>query len=215
MEKNSKSVMIDNTVKLKETYNRIAEDWHQDHQSDNWWVESTDKFVCLLKPGGLVLDVGCGAGTKSKYLISKGLKVIGIDIADKMIDIARKEVPSGKFLVMDLADAGGLEHKFDGVFIQAVLLHVPKKEVVQKLAPIVKMIKPKGYLYVAVKEKKENAVDEEIKVEEDYGYKYERFFSYFTAGEIKTILEELGLTVIHESAVQPTKTRWINFIGQK
>ena len=26
-------------MNLKETYNKIAEDWFKDHKSDNWWIE--------------------------------------------------------------------------------------------------------------------------------------------------------------------------------
>jgi hypothetical protein len=27
---------------LKSTYNKIAEDWHKNHQQDDWWVEGID-----------------------------------------------------------------------------------------------------------------------------------------------------------------------------
>src|SRR3989344_3605511 len=103
-------------MNLKETYNKIAKEWHNDHQTDDWWVSGTDKFIELIKPRGLVLDVGCGGGTKSKYLISRGLKVVGIDISENMINIAKTEVPEGKFIVMDLTEVGDLEDMFDGIF---------------------------------------------------------------------------------------------------
>ena len=83
--------------KLKSTYNHIAEDWHKDHKEDTWWVEGTDKFVSFLKYNSLVLDVGCGAGVKSNYLINKGLKIVGLDFSEKMIEIAKREVPKVGF----------------------------------------------------------------------------------------------------------------------
>ena len=140
-------------MSLKETYNKIAESWHQDHQSDDWWVEGTNTFISFLKKGELVLDVGCGAGTKSKYLLKNGLQVIGIDFSEKMIEIARKEIPQGKFFVMDINDVDKLRENFDGIFMQAVLLHVPKKEVESVLKKAVVKLKVGGYLYIAVKEK--------------------------------------------------------------
>ena len=106
---------------LRETYNKIAEDWHKAHKQNNWWVEGTDKFASFLKPNSLVLDAGCGAGTESKYLIKKGLKIFGIDFSDKLIEIAKREVPSGKFFVMDLNEADRLKERFDGIFIQYLL----------------------------------------------------------------------------------------------
>ena len=87
-------------MNLKDTYNTIAEEWDRQHQSDDWWVAGTDKFVSFLKPGNFVLDVGCGVGTKSKYLSEKGLRVVGIDFAEKFVEIAREKVPETKFLVV-------------------------------------------------------------------------------------------------------------------
>ncbi|MDD5489924.1 MAG: class I SAM-dependent methyltransferase [Candidatus Moranbacteria bacterium] len=154
---------------LKDTYNKIAKDWHKDHSRDEWWVEGTDKFISSLKENDLVLDVGCGAGTKSKYLIGKKIRVIGIDFSEEMIKIAKKEVPAGRFEVLDLDDIESLPELFDGIFMQAVLLHVPKKEVVSKLRKAVKRLKKGGYLYIAVKEKRRDGPEEEIVSENDYG----------------------------------------------
>jgi len=64
-----------------------------DHKNDIWWLEGTGSFCSLLKKGDKVLDVGCGSGLKSKYLYSKGFDVTGIDLSDKLIDIARRESP--------------------------------------------------------------------------------------------------------------------------
>ena len=64
---------------LKDTYNKIAYQWHEDHQNDDWWQAGTNVFISYLHNGQSVLDVGCGGGTKSKYLASKGLKVVGVD----------------------------------------------------------------------------------------------------------------------------------------
>src|SRR3989338_6066638 len=141
-------------MNLRETYNRIAEEWHKDHQQEDWWVEGTDKFISLLKPGDSVLDVGCGGGTKYAYLVKKGLRVVGIDFSEKMIEIAKREVPEGTFLVLDLGDVDKLDYLFDGIFMQAALLHVPKKEVIGKLEKLTKKLKVGGYLYVGVKERK-------------------------------------------------------------
>lgn len=208
-----------NNKDLKDTYNRIAEDWHEDHQSDDWWYEGTDKFISYFEKGDSILDVGCGCGTKSKYLIDKGLNVTGIDFSENFIDIAKKEVIGGEFLVMDINDINKLDKTFDGIFIQAVLLHIPKKEVENLLNEIIKKLKVDGYLYVAVKEKREGGVDEEIKKENDYGYEYERFFSYYIIEEIKSYFKNIGLEIIYNNDNTPSRTsgatNWIQIIGKK
>lgn len=202
-------------MNLKETYNRIAKDWHQDHREDDWWVKGTDKFISLLGPGSLVLDVGCGAGIKSKYLVNKGLKVVGIDFSEKMIEIARQEVPSGDFLILDLDEADKLDYLFDGIFMQAILLHIPKREVEEKIEKIAKRLKRGGYLYVGVKEKRPQDAEEEIVVENDYGYPYERFFSYFTLDEIEAYLKNAGFEIVFSEIVPLKSGNRIQAIGKK
>lgn len=168
-----------------------------------------------MKPGRLVLDVGCGAGVKSKYLISRGLKVIGIDFSEKMIEIAERGVPEGKFQVADVKEASSLEKSFDGIFLQAVLLHLKKNEIVNVLQRLLEKLKKGGYMYVAVKEKKPGGAEEEIKKEEDYGYAYERFFSYLTIDEIKEYVGKLGMNIVYENITPSGNTRWIQVIAQK
>lgn len=200
---------------LQDTYNKIAADWHKDHKQDSWWIEATDKFISLLPAGGKVLDVGCGAGTKAKYLADKGLQVLGIDIAENLIAIAKTEVPDARFLVMDMKELGGLVESFDGVFAQASLLHIPKQEISAVIKSLLGKLKKNGYFYVAVKEIKPGQAEEEIVKENDYGYDYERFFSYYALDEIKEYLTDLGMEVVYSSASLPFKTNWIQVIAKK
>ncbi len=208
-----------NQQELKDTYNKIAEDWHKDHQSDDWWQEGTDKFISYLKEGSSVLDVGCGGGNKSKYLTDRGLDILGIDFSENMINISSREVPSARFQVLDIHDMDTLDKNFNGIFMQAVLLHIPKKEVADVLQKAVRKLHPGGYLYVAVKEKIEGGVDEEVKSDNDYGYAYERFFSYFTIDELREYFQSAGLEVVYEDVKPPSRTarksNWVQVIGKK
>jgi 2-polyprenyl-3-methyl-5-hydroxy-6-metoxy-1,4-benzoquinol methylase len=199
---------------LKETYNKIAEDWNRDHLEDDWWVEGTNKFISFLKPGDLVLDVGCGSGLKSKYFVQKGLRVVGIDISEKMIEISKREVPTEIFYALGLEDINKLDYFFDAIFMQAVLLHIPKKEAVAKLREIITKLKPGGYLYIAVKEARDKSIEEEIKTENDYGYEYKRFFSYFTQAEIEKYILDLGLNIVFSDLSSSGKTNWIQVVGR-
>lgn len=202
-------------MNLKETYNHIAEDWHQDHREDDWWIEGTEKFTALLQPGALVLDVGCGGGTKSHYLVEKGLRVVGIDFSEKMIEIARREVPNADFLVCDIEEVSKLKQQFDGIFIQAVLLHIPKADVADKLGSLTKKLRDDGYVYVSVKEKRPGEAEEEVKEERDYGYRYKRFFSYYTVEEVESYMRKLGLEIVYADVKQSGKTNWIQVIAKK
>lgn len=202
---------------LKETYNRIAEDWHRDHLSDDWWREGTDAFIETLQPGARVLDVGCGSGVKSKYLVDHGLRVTGIDISEKLLDIARREVPKGEFKVFSMTDLDSMSEIFDGVFAQASLLHIPRKDAGGIVEKMVKRLVQGGHLYIAVKETREGKPEEGITKENDYGYEYERFFSYFTMNELEQYLTDAGLTIVSKlrNPNKSGKTVWLQIIGKK
>ena len=200
---------------LKATYNRIAGDWSKDHRGDTWWVEGTDTFVSFLKSGASVLDVGCGDGVKSKYLLDKGLKVVGIDFSEKMVEIARREVPGATFQVADIKNLSGLKEDFDGILAQAVLLHIPKSEAGAVVKELRDRLVNGGYLYIAVKQKREGGREEEVLKEDDYGYEYERFFSYFTLPEIQKYVADAGLKMCYENVALSGHTTWIQAICRK
>ena len=147
--------------------------------------------------------------------MNKGLRVVGIDLSEKMIEIAKREVPTGTFSVLDLADINTLKYEFDGIFMQAVLLHIPKKEIAADLKKISKKLKNGGYLYVAVKGMRPGGLEEEVKIENDYGYNYQRFFSYFTSEEIENHFRHCGLKIIFSEVDTCGKTNWIQIIGKK
>lgn len=203
------------TMNLKDTYNKIAEDWHQNHAEDDWWKEGVDYFISQLPRGGSVLDAGCGSGIKSRYLISKGLRVTGIDFSEKLIEIAEREVPEATFSVGDLRNMDDSPEFFEGIFLQAVLLHFPHQEAGHILQNLVNKMKPGGMLYVAVKERRAGQDEGEIKEENDYGYSYKRFFSYYSQEEIEDYLKALDLEILFSKVSQIGETGWIQVIGRK
>jgi SAM-dependent methyltransferase len=46
---------------------------------------------------GLVVDLGCGSGIWAKALTQAGYDVLGIDLSDAMLDLAREKAPKAKF----------------------------------------------------------------------------------------------------------------------
>lgn len=75
--------------------------------------------------GKSVLDLGCGFGEHCKRFISEGAtKVVGIDISEKMLEIAKKENSSDKitYINMPMEDIGQLPGKFD-IVISSLAFH--------------------------------------------------------------------------------------------
>lgn len=200
---------------LKQTYDKIAEDWHNDHLHDDWWHKNIDSFISFLAPGVHILDVGCGAGHKSKYLTEKGFKVTGVDFSEGLLDIARREVPEAQFILADMRDLSSIDGQFDAVLAIASLLHIPKKEACDVMAGWVEKLKPGGHFCVIVKGTKEGKPEEGVIEENDYGYTYERFFSFYSPQEIRDHFITLGLHIEHEEEKLVGSTTWVQVVGKK
>lgn len=71
-----------------------------------------------LAPGARVLDVGCGPGRHARALAERGVEVVGVDIAQAFIDLARADAPAGaRFERMDARNL-----MFDAEFDAAISL---------------------------------------------------------------------------------------------
>lgn len=107
--------------KYKETFNtwnNIAS-LYQEKFMDLAIYNDTYDYICttISKPDAALLEIGCGPGNITKYLLSKrpDFRVFGIDIAPNMIELARLNNPAARFAVMDSRQISSLEEKYDGI----------------------------------------------------------------------------------------------------
>ena len=80
-------------------------------------VQEVDFLVdeLALAPGHRVLDVGCGPGRHSHELARRGIEVVGLDIAERFVDLARADAPPGATFVRGDAAAMTFDSEFDAV----------------------------------------------------------------------------------------------------
>ena len=139
------------------TYDLYHEDYYgklvksQESLSYRWrcrWLEEA------LKPaeGDRIVDLGCGAGTVSKYLLSRGAEVHGVDLSESAIKIAEAvnaQFPRGSFR---RADASRCSHLVDGSFDKAcsvdVSEHCGYDVMLDIFAEAYRLLKPGGLYYV-------------------------------------------------------------------
>ncbi len=80
-------------------------------------------------PSGQILDVGCGPGWTSLLLAKAGYEVTGVDISERMIEIARvrseRESTPVDFVVGDMEELNCGRGTFDGVLFFDCLHHCP------------------------------------------------------------------------------------------
>lgn len=130
-----------------EHYNQCAEDFRagtRDH-------DVSQNIAALLrhiegKPPFTLLDFGCGPGRDLKVFSGLGHLAIGLDGAARFAAMARAdsgcEVWQQDFLNLDLP-----AERFDGVFANASLFHVPRQELARVLKQLNASLKPGGVLF--------------------------------------------------------------------
>ncbi len=88
--------------------------------------ERYDLFEMLGEVKGLrVLDLGCGTGRMSEYLIKFGAEVVGLDISEEMLKIARKKLPKVEFVQGDSDKLPFEDDSFDMVVASFLVVHLP------------------------------------------------------------------------------------------
>lgn len=93
-----------------------------------------------------ILDIGCGPGRDLGAFTRLGHQAIGLDGSERFVEMARAatgcQVWHQDLLALDLPDG-----RFDGVFANAVLFHVPGQELPQVLRRLFATLKPGGVLF--------------------------------------------------------------------
>lgn len=129
---------------------------HYDQRAEDFWRGTRDHDVsqnieALLRhietePPFSILDLGCGPGRDLRKFAELGHVAVGLDGAARFAAMAREfsgcEVWHQDLLALDLPDA-----RFDGVFANAVLFHVPSQELSRVLRQLRATLKPGGVLF--------------------------------------------------------------------
>jgi ubiquinone/menaquinone biosynthesis C-methylase UbiE len=133
---------------VEQGYNKIAEDYYS-HRNLSKFNSELEKFASLLPENAHVLELGCGAGIPTaKFLTERGIKVTGIDLSETMLNLARKNVPEGTFIKMDMNDLKFDENSFDGIISVYSLFHIPKKNHFDIFKKAYKLLKHGGILLI-------------------------------------------------------------------
>ncbi len=228
MNKELAKKIIDETAK---TYNLIADSFSQTRR---WTQPEIDNLIISrIKNGNKVLDIGCGNGRFCPTVINVGADYTGIDIAENLIKIAKKNYPAGKFAIAAANNLPFPDQTFDTVISIAVLHHLPSKKLRQRfLQEIRRVLKNNGdfiavvwdlrphYLLKAGKLKRlRYFLIEQLKIAArvsklDFGdfylswqNKYQRYLHIFTLSELRNLSKTAGLKTIDSGILKSSKNQ--------
>ena len=101
-----------------------------------------------IKRGDNVLDVGCGTGTVLSYLASKtDIKGYGLDVSEKMLDVAREKNPEFEFVQGDCTTLPYENESMDVMMACMAYHHFSDQKRFREEA--YRVLKPGGRLYIS------------------------------------------------------------------
>jgi SAM-dependent methyltransferase len=134
---------------VRERYDVIAEDYSKERsKSDN--EEEILEFISHVPVGGMVLDIGCGAGMPVlRKLVDNGFRAKGIDFSGRMLKLAKCNVPESDLILGDITKVEFPPESFDGIISTYALIHIHKSQHGQLYNNLHRWLKPGGLMLVS------------------------------------------------------------------
>jgi len=171
---------------------------------------AAEKFVKLLRPGGKVLDLGCGHGRDAASLAARGVVVTAVDLSAGML-VQAVERFDGPVSQGDMRRLPVRSAAFDGVWSNAAMLHLAKRDLRGTLTEVHRVLKDRGVAFVSF-QVGEGEAWEPV----SYGVSLRRFFARYSVGEFARGVESVGLSVLgmEESEGGPLR-HWAHVYARK
>lgn len=152
-------------------------------------VRLLDDLINKLPRHAKVLDAGCGAGVPITQILSKRFEVIGVDLSEAQIELAKQNVPQAAFLCKDMTQLDFPDNTFDGICSYYAIIHIPREEHQSLFENFYRMLKPNGYALLCLGA--ENAIND---IEENF-FGARMYWSHFDGESYLKMLEQAGFSL--------------------
>lgn len=196
---------------MQNPYDHIADQWHANGKEESY-VNRVLAYVDLvlegLDSGTKVLDLGCGTGVPiSRYVVRKGFRVVGVDESQKMLDIAKEEVPEAEFIRGNMVDVQ-LPDGFAGAIAWDSIFHVERKYHSTIFKKLAKSLESGGRLLLSVGGSGANSFSSEM-----FGHKF--FYSGHEPEVTRRLLEAEGFRIDVWEVDDPSSRGHIAIIARR
>jgi len=199
------NMIMDRYKETFETWNKVAS-LYQDKFMDLDLYNNTYDFICdsITKDNAKILEIGCGPGNITKYLLSKrpDFDIFGIDIAPNMIELAKNNNPTASFAIMDTRQINEIETKYDGIVCGFCLPYLSQADSRKLITDCYNLLNENGLIYISFVE------GEPIKSDFQVGSSGDRSYFYFhDLYELKTKLIDSDFRELNTFKVEYKKSK--------
>ncbi len=198
-----------------ESYNKSASQFAETIAKLPNYNHTYDVLIEKLNDNDSVLDLACGPAQISKYIINrKNVNITGVDLSDKMLQIAQKEIPSGKFYKDSIIDFSA-DYKYHAVIIGFGIPYLDLVQTEQCIKNAAAHILDNHYLYISFMDGNGCRVEKT-----SFGGNNDFVIYYHPKNKIKHLLRKYGMKIIEEFELDYQEkdgsiTKDIILIGEK
>lgn len=164
------------------------------------WLEK-DPFNEIVKKNMKFMDLGCGQGNNTKYLLERGKNVISCDLSDEALNIVKRNILNSTVIQLDMTEKMPFDEKtFDVVISDLSLQYFSKKTTINVIKEIERILKSKGYLLLrlsSINDKNYGALLGN-KIEEHYYFVEKRNKRYFDENDIRYFFKDWDIIYLKE-----------------
>jgi ubiquinone/menaquinone biosynthesis C-methylase UbiE len=116
-------------------------------------IIATQWMIDRLPAGARVLDLGCGTGVPTAGMLAEsGMEVVGVDVSTEMLALARRNVPTGRFVAMDALELDDTLGQFDAACAFFCLLMLRRADIPRVLRRVRSVLRPGGLVAIGMVE---------------------------------------------------------------
>lgn len=191
-----KPKVTDKTKIAVALFDKLADRYQDKFMDVGLYADSLNLFCDnITKPNASILELACGPGNVTKYLLGKrpDFKILGTDLAPKMIELAKANNPSATFRLMDCRDLSKVSKTYDGIVCAFCLPYLSKEETQKLIADAYHKLEQDGLLFISTMEDNYETSGWEKGSSGDAIYMH-----YYPADFLLTALQTNGFTIIDE-----------------
>jgi ubiquinone/menaquinone biosynthesis C-methylase UbiE len=197
---------MDTVAKAIKQYDEIAEEYAE-KVAARLPFEELSAFKKYVSKRKKVLDLGCAAGRDTSELTKNGYIVTGVDLSEKLLEIAKKKYPSLSFSHSDIRSLPFKDESYDAVWAIAVFHHLDYKDMLPTLKEFNRVLKNHGIVFIKTKKG-----EGRWKVKEDLSLNKIREFTLLSPDELDEMLTKTGFIKkeLYESKSKDRDVWWVN-----
>lgn len=133
-----------------QTWNKVAALYQEKFMDLDRYNDTYDRLCGLIgPPNARILEIGCGPGNITRYLLSKhpDFKVEAIDVAPNMIELAKANNPTASFHVMDCRAIDTLPGPYDVIICGFCMPYLSKEDVIKLFKDTYRLLGNNGLFY--------------------------------------------------------------------